>query len=227
MDWACYNVGAAKEYDYGKYFAWGEKSAKKEYTAKTYKMPSKSNIAGDTDYDVATTWNNKQNKGWRMPTKDEIQELIDNCDMEWVTVHKIKGMKFTSKINGNSIFLPAAGNKYGTKTYSNGIGGCYWSGDIDSQSLMEEVQYATGGDGDSEVSITVTPPMEDEHNDDIDLGDGDNKKLTREERADAWRLHFNSVDVDDEDKDPHNEAGRCYYGRTIRPVREKQKDEEQ
>lgn len=227
VDWACYNVGAAKEYDYGKYFAWGEKSAKKEYTAKTYKMPSKSNIAGDTDYDVATTWNNKQNKGWRMPTKDEIQELIDNCDMEWVTVHKIKGMKFTSKINGNSIFLPAAGNKYGTKTYSNGIGGCYWSGDIDSQSLMEEVQYATGGDGDSEVSITVTPPMEDEHNDDIDLGDGDNKKLTREERADAWRLHFNSVDVDDEDKDPHNEAGRCYYGRTIRPVREKQKDEEQ
>lgn len=225
VDWACTNVGAAKEYDYGKYFAWGEKSAKKEYTAKTYKMPSKSNIAGDTDYDVATTWNNKQNKGWRMPTKDEIQELIDNCDMEWVTVHKIKGMKFTSKINGNSIFLPAAGNKYGTKTYSNGIGGCYWSGDIDSQSLMEEVQYATGGDGDSEVSITVTPPMEDEHNDDIDLGDGDNKKLTREERADAWRLHFNSVDVDDEDKDPHNEAGRCYYGRTIRPVREKQKDE--
>ena len=63
--------------------------------------------------------------------------------------------------------------------------------------------------------------------DNIDLGDGDNKKLTREERADAWRLHFNSVDVDDEDKDPHNEAGRCYYGRTIRPVREKQKDEEQ
>ena len=227
VDWACYNVGAAKEYDYGKYFAWGEKSAKKEYSAKTYKLPSKSNIAGDTDYDVATTWNNKQNKGWRMPTKDEIQELIDNCDMEWVTVHGKKGMKFTSKINGKSIFLPAAGNKYGEKTYSNGIGGCYWSGDIDSQSLMEEVQYATGGDGDSEVSITITPPMEDEHNDDVDLGDGDNKKLTREERADAWRLHFNNVDVDNEDKDPHNEAGRCYYGRTIRPVREKQKDEEQ
>lgn len=207
VNWACYNVGAAYEYKYGDYYAWGELSTKKDYTAATYKLPSKQNISGDTDYDVATKWNNKKNSGWRMPTKAEFQELIDNCDMEWVTVHKVEGMKFTSKINGNSIFLPAAGNRYGKKTYSNGIGGCYWTGDLDPESLLEEQQNAVIGE------------IEEEHEDEPDLGEGDAKKLTSEEKADAWRLHFNNVE--EEGKEPHNEAGRCYYGRSIRPVKQK------
>lgn len=239
VDWACYNVGAAKPYQYGNYYAWGEKETKKEYTADKYKLPSKHNIAGNTDYDVATTWNRGKNSGWRMPTKAEIQELIDNCTMEWVTEHKVKGMRFTSKINGNSIFLPAAGNKYAKKVYSNGIGGCYWSGDIDEESLMEVVENATigkidlgegegegggeggqggqGGQGGEGDNVEV----ENEDEGQIGIGEGDARELTAEEKADAWRLHFNNVE--EEGKAPHNEAGRCFYGRTIRPVREKEK----
>ena len=46
---------------------------------------------------------------WRMPTNDEIKELVNNTTYEWITVGTVSGGKFTSKTNGNSIFLPAAG----------------------------------------------------------------------------------------------------------------------
>lgn len=240
VDWACYNVGAAKQYQYGNYYAWGEKETKKTYTAANYKLPDKHNIAGNTDYDVATTWNKGKNSGWRMPTKKEIQELIDNCTMEWVTVHKVKGMKFTSKINGNSIFLPAAGNKYAKKVYSNGIGGCYWSGDLDEESLLEEVSFAVtpsldefagdntgdGKDKDDDEDGQKPEDDDDDENEEDEgqegIGKGDNRELTAEEKADAFRLHFNNVE--EEGLAPHSEAGRCFYGRTIRPVREKPKE---
>ena len=195
--WACYNVGAAKEQQNGNYYAWGEKETKKEYTAANYKLPKKDNISGDTNYDVATTWNVGKNSGWRMPTKAEVQELIDNCDMEWTTYKKVQGLRVTSRINGNTMFLPAAGNKYGKKVYSNGIGGCYWTGD----SAEEE---------------EVDPERNEEEEEGI--GEGDYEELTAEEKANAWRFHFNNSE--DEGKVPHNEAGRCFYGRSVRPVKD-------
>lgn len=233
VDWACHNVGAAKDYQFGNYYAWGEMETKKTYTADNYKLPGKQNIAGDTNLDVATTWNKKVNTGWRMPTKAEIQELIDSCDMEWVTVHKVQGMKFTSRVKGfegNSIFFPAAGNKYGKKTYSNGIGGCYWSADLDPESLKEVIENATTPviDNDDDEDDGDEDDGDDEDDDDegeVGIGEGDAKKLTNEEKADAWRLHFNNVE--EEGKKPHNEAGRCFYGRTVRPVREKPKEQQQ
>lgn len=63
---------------------------------------------------------------WRMPTLDEIKELIGNTTYEWITVGTVSGGKFTSKINGKSIFLPAAGGR-GGGLYSAGSYGYYWS----------------------------------------------------------------------------------------------------
>lgn len=64
---------------------------------------------------------------WRMPTLEEIKELIDNTTYEWITVGTVSGGKFTSMINGKSIFLPAAGFRYGGEFYGVGsYGGC-WS----------------------------------------------------------------------------------------------------
>lgn len=40
-----------------------------------------------------------------MPTEYEFNELIDNCDNEWIKQDKNLGVKFTSKVNGNSIFF--------------------------------------------------------------------------------------------------------------------------
>ncbi len=218
VDWACYNLGATFQYNYGNYYAWGEKETKSEYTAENYELPNKENISGNTDYDAATTWNVGKNSGWRMPTRAEFQELIDNCDMEWVTDHKVQGIKFTSRINKNSIFLPAAGNKYGKKVYSNGIGGCYWTADLDPESLTRK-------NDDNNDDIVVEVVEDDEGEKDVGIGeegigDGDARELTKEEKADSWRLHFNNVE--EEGKAPHNEAGRCFYGRSIRPVRAKQ-----
>ena len=64
---------------------------------------------------------------WRMPSLDQIEELIDNCNWEWTTQNGIYGKKATSKTNGNSIFLPAAGGRHGTSLYTAGEQGLYWS----------------------------------------------------------------------------------------------------
>lgn len=67
---------------------------------------------------------------WRMPTYEELYELRENCTSEWTTLNGVNGMKFTSKKNGNSIFLPAAGDRRGD--YSDGVGAncSYWASDL-------------------------------------------------------------------------------------------------
>lgn len=59
-----------------------------------------------------------------------IRELLDNCSRKWVTIGKVSGRKFTSKNNGNAIFFPAAGCRYGDDLYGVGLGGYYWSASL-------------------------------------------------------------------------------------------------
>ena len=68
-------------------------------------------------------------KDWRMPTRAEFEELIDpaNCSMEETTQDGVKGYRITSKKNGNSIFLPAAGYKKIGELRDAQEYGCYWS----------------------------------------------------------------------------------------------------
>ena len=80
------------------------------------------NITGDASYDAATAnWGG----GWRMPTTQELGELYLYCTWEFVG----SGYRVTGP-NGNSIFLPAAGYRYGEKVYGNGNSGWYASGEI-------------------------------------------------------------------------------------------------
>ena len=74
---------------------------------------------------------------WRMPTKDECQELLDNCDDSWTDNYNGKGVGgcvVTSKINSNSIFLPAAGNAYRDSLCYVRSYGFYWSASWGSSS---------------------------------------------------------------------------------------------
>lgn len=84
-------------------------------------------ISGNPKYDAATAvWG----ASWRMPTREQQDELRDSCDWEEVTVNGVVGSKVTSRTNGNSIFLPAAGLRYGKKFQNVGSFGSYWSSDI-------------------------------------------------------------------------------------------------
>ena len=70
---------------------------------------------------------------WRMPTIDEILELINNCKWTWTIINGIKGYQITSRKTGyenNSIFLPASGFRTYTSLYESGVVCSYWSRDM-------------------------------------------------------------------------------------------------
>ncbi len=128
VKWATCNVGAGRPGDYGNYYAWGETTTKSSYTydnSKTYDNSAYTyDIGGNASHDVARkNWGGE----WRLPTKEEFKELLDNCTWKWTTQNGNNGYKVTSKKNGNSIFLPAAGYRYGTSLNFAGSGGDYWS----------------------------------------------------------------------------------------------------
>lgn len=138
VKWASHNVGASSPEGFGGYYAWGETEEKSDYTEETYKYAVDSdgdgffnydeyiyigsNISG-TQYDVARV---KWGGSWRMPTRDEIMELVKNCSRKWTTYNGVEGLLVTGP-NGNSIFLPAAGERSGTVVLYVGRDGSYWS----------------------------------------------------------------------------------------------------
>ncbi len=125
VKWAACNVGAYAPDDYGNYYAWGETGFKTEYTRENSVMDSVEigDIGGNSLYDVATV---RYGTPWRLPTDEEVDELVANCTYSWETVHGIVGGRLTSKINGNSIFLPGAGHLFKDNLYNLG-GGFYWT----------------------------------------------------------------------------------------------------
>lgn len=140
--WATYNVGATKPTEYGGYFAWGETMPKEEYSWWNYKwgngdeitkygIDSDDDMVGnnsvlEADDDVATAnWGSE----WRMPTKIELEELLEGCDWEWVEGFNgsgVNGHLGISKTNEATIFLPAAGLRSSTNLLFAGSGGNYW-----------------------------------------------------------------------------------------------------
>lgn len=133
--WACCNVGANKPESSGEYYSWGEVATKYRYNYKTYLHYSNGryiNIGTDISgsrYDAAhVEWGGN----WRMPTYNEAKELINNCTYEWTVLNGVKGGKFTSKINGKSIFLPASGLRGDSGLEEQGVYGYCWSGTLNS-----------------------------------------------------------------------------------------------
>lgn len=129
--WADRNVGADSPSDFGLYYSWGNLigsiigSECDFYSDEYDKTPGKE-LDGDIDldHDVARF---SMGEPWQMPTKDQFIELVDNCTTEWCHENGHVGMRFTSKINGNSVFFPAAGRGNGTSLYNVGSLGLYWS----------------------------------------------------------------------------------------------------
>lgn len=133
LKWASCNIGATKPEEYGDYYAWGETETKTEYASKNYKWYNgsssieKYNSNNDNlelEDDVAHI---KYGDGWRMPTPEECKELVSNCTVQESKRNGVNGYMFTSKINGNSIFLPKAGRKFENSSYYVTESGYYWT----------------------------------------------------------------------------------------------------
>jgi len=122
--WAACNVGASSPEEYGDYFAWGEIVPNKAsaYTPENYRFYngpkneySKYNSNDgltelELDDDVAHVI---MGGDWHMPTADQSNELLNNTTSAWTTFNGVSGWTFTSNNNGESIFIPAAGEYWG------------------------------------------------------------------------------------------------------------------
>ena len=145
--WATCNVGATKPEEYGNYYAWGETETKTTYKWSTYKWCNGSDDT-QTKYCTKGKYGPVDNKtvleleddaaavnwggAWRMPTVDEWTELLENCTWIWTTLNGRIGYEVKSKINGNSIFLPAAGCRGDDDLYGAGDDGYYWSSSLNT-----------------------------------------------------------------------------------------------
>lgn len=124
--WATCNVGATKPSQPGKLYAWGEIQTKSTYTEANSKFnndPDPTDIAG-TDFDVAhVNWGN----GWKMPTREQLHELVDCCSWDYVELDGRWTVKLTSYYNNAVIYLPATGHMDGTRLCEGNGCGNYWS----------------------------------------------------------------------------------------------------
>ena len=144
--WATHNVGATSPEEFGDYYAWGETTTKQTYNWSTYAYGNDYNqltkycsssscgLNGYTDtltflqaMDDAATAN--MGNGARIPTMEEWQELINHCSRVWVAHNNVMGCRFTGP-NGNTLFLPAAGYRWGDELSRAGSYGGYWSSSL-------------------------------------------------------------------------------------------------
>ncbi len=145
IKWASCNIGAKKPEDYGNYYAWGEVTPKDDYSWSTYKYANGSyftltKYCNNADYGDNGFTDNKTtldadddaahvNWGgnWRMPTSEEIDELLNNCTWTYTGQNGVSGYVVASKTNSNSIFLPEAGYHY---DMSSNDANLYWSSSL-------------------------------------------------------------------------------------------------
>ena len=166
LKWAKCNIGATSETEGGVYFQWGDTSGVSgslvgKYSDEIYDWASYKYCNGSrttmTKYCTNSSYGTVDNKttldpeddaatqimgsDWRMPTKDECQELLDNTTNEWTTINNVRGRKFTSKTDTSKyIFIPAAGYCDGGSVSNVGYDGGVWS-----SSLRTSDPYAAWG----------------------------------------------------------------------------------
>lgn len=161
VKWATCNVGASKPEEYGDYYAWGETEPKDFYFWKTYKYCdgsyktltkytdsacgkdgfSDNKSVLDPEDDVAHV---KWGGNWRIPTKDELEELRTQCTWTITTLNGVKGYTVTSNVGGytdRSIFMPATGMRIRQWTLSTDTIGRFWGNSREIEDDSNEAVY--------------------------------------------------------------------------------------
>ena len=160
--WATCNIGADRADQYGDFFPWGEVTEVSSFSWDTYKFgklgevgernhlltkyisDGASSFGGADSTDGLSVLNPEDDAAfvqwgneWRMPTRDEFRELCSNCTLKWVTINRHNGYLFTAD-NGESIFLPAAGNMQNDRLYwDESRYGFYWSASLNERKPVE------------------------------------------------------------------------------------------
>ena len=127
VNWATHNVGASAPHKVGYLIPLGNVTGTKKSAKRHYEE-----VSGASD--IATV---KMGKGWRMPTAQEMLELIDKCEWKQKNIKGVKGAQVTGP-SGESIFLPAPGQctkleghldlDYDWQPNDVGTMGWYWCG---------------------------------------------------------------------------------------------------
>ena len=158
VKWASFNLGASAPEEYGNHYAWGEIEPKNNFVWENYQwcMGSSTSLTkycSSADYGYNGFTDDKMvldleddaahvclRGNWRMPTLDEIQELIYSCTWEWTTRNGVNGYLVTGH-NGNSIFLPAASSRFMMGWRDPGSGGAYWSSSLFRSNPIPDCSY--------------------------------------------------------------------------------------
>lgn len=156
--WAKCNLGATSPEEFGSYYAWGEISDKVNYSWDTYTYYNDSVFTKyngsdglsilETSDDAATA---RLGVNWRIPTKAEFDELLNNCTATFTASNGVNGYQFTGP-NGNSIFLPMAGGRDADGLLSSGESGFYWLSSLYS----DDTDFAWGFLIDSESAYATS-----------------------------------------------------------------------
>ena len=164
LKWATFNIGASTPEEYGLYFAWGETSGytadyvgiDKDFTWEDYKF----GVYNPNAFWVMTKYNDNDGlttleseddaatanwgSDWRMPTRDDFDELYQHTDVEW----KNNGILLTSRENGKSLFLPCVGMAREGVLYDGkdaDTEGWYWSSFLTENVETDAFSFAFGG----------------------------------------------------------------------------------
>ena len=147
LKWATCNVGASSPEDIGKYFIWGEVGSRYYYemnpgeSIPDYVQKCK-DISGLKGKDAARThWGGK----WRMPTKQECEELFQNCSCQIVDINGFLYAKMTSKTNYQYIIFPLAGYKTGAGHEDLLSDGRYWSSTPSRPEMITSLVFTNYG----------------------------------------------------------------------------------
>ncbi len=133
--WATCNIGASSSSEIGDYFAWGEKESKDAYGWETYELcrGSYNSIFKYTEDDGKSVLEPQDDVAkselggeWRIPTKEDMEELVEECEWKWSSQNGQLGWKVIGP-NNNYIFLPASGAASSYRISGVNELGRYWT----------------------------------------------------------------------------------------------------
>ena len=155
--WSGWNVGANSAEEKGDLFAWGEAVSKERFSTDNYfdLTYSKFNLNSNTPSLIRTNHDTARQlwtSEWAMPSKQQVDELINNCEWTWGSYKGCKGM-IGKGPNGHHIFFPTTG--YGNENgiwYANSEGD-YWCGELCNPNKHDHSNYAPGVIGEAKNSF--------------------------------------------------------------------------